>query len=118
MRISDWSSDVCSSDLQELLYTLTYDNSVAEPTAWIRTIEIQADDGGASNNLSLVAIASIPVTAADAQPPVLAANQMTIDAGGTAVPPAAELASRSEAPRVGKECFRTGSSRGLPTHQK
>src|SRR3546814_16698440 len=52
------------ADYQELLYTLTYDNSVAEPTAGIRTIEIQAADGGASNNLSLVAIASNSVTAA------------------------------------------------------
>src|SRR3546814_6421266 len=96
MRISDWSSDVCSSDLQELLYTLTYDNSVAEPTAGIRTIEIQADDGGASNKLSLVAIASISVTAADAQPPVLAAKQMTIDEGGTVVHFAAELAATDQ----------------------
>src|SRR3546814_4431012 len=107
MRISDWSSDVCSSDLQELLYTLTYDNSVAEPTAGIRTIEIQADDGGASNNLSLVAIASISVTAADAQPPVLAANQMTIDEGGTAVLSAAELAATDPDSDEGGLLFRS-----------
>src|SRR3546814_3228504 len=88
MRISDWSSDVCSSDL------------------------IQADDGGASNNLSLVAIASISVTAADAQPPVLAANQMTIDEGGTAVLSAAELAATDPDSDEGGLLFTVGGVTG------
>src|SRR3546814_14400672 len=105
---------------------------VAEPTAGILTIGIQADDCGASNNLSLVAIASISVTAADAQPPVLAANQMTIDEGGTAVLSAAELAAkdpdsdegglpfpgRSAEPRIGRRCVSTCRRRWSRCHKK
>src|SRR3546814_4388759 len=85
---------------------------VAEPTAGILTIGIQADDCGASNNLSLVAIASISVTAADAQPPVLAANQMTIDAGGTAVLSAAELAATDPDSDEGGLLFTVGGVTG------
>src|SRR3546814_13745117 len=105
MRISDWSSDVCSSDLIELVIS-----AVADPDAFgAAYVELRLlNSGSASETMTL--------------PPQIAA-ELTIN-GGTGnitlerAPQTPEAVSvpaggfiraryRSEARRVGKECVRT-----------
>src|SRR3546814_11586650 len=101
MRISDWSSDVCSSDLQKRLGL----RAIAI-LAWCRMDpKRQTDriDGGVQLGRQAAA--------------------RTTD-GGTFSPPFAPLASawtfeiRAEARRVGKECVSTCRSRWSPDHYK
>src|SRR3546814_18850819 len=96
MRISDWSSDVCSSDLVGV-----------DPPA-------RFDIGFASNEQSLRVVASI-VAGGELTPDgervitVIALAILLEDTG---------LSGRSEERRVGKECGGTCRSRGSPSHSK
>src|SRR3546814_19658691 len=92
MRISDWSSDVCSSDLLQI---------EADACAAIEG-DIGADVEGAFAD---DVVAGLKCGGAVAGPGDAAA----IDAG---------LGRRSEARRVGKECVRTVRSRWSPYHYK
>src|SRR3546814_15166846 len=50
MRISDWSSDVCSSDLQEMKHALAYLRLMANPdddTSWMRVVNFPTRGIGA-----------------------------------------------------------------------
>src|SRR3546814_15027966 len=100
MRISDWSSDVCSSDLIGVAKT-----------------------GGevAMFHIYLVALVAFAVpTAAAAAPVSIVGRWKTDDGKGIVdiVPCGAKLCGRigSEERRVGKECVSTFSSRWSPDH--
>src|SRR3546814_13748554 len=87
MRISDWSSDVCSSDLAEYQARVVKENARVAANA--------LDDGD-------------PLT------PPSPAEQAALDALTAAT--AAHDVTRSEERRVGKECVRTCRSRCSPYH--
>src|SRR3546814_15459447 len=93
MRISDWSSDVCSSDLGPFLYGVS-----------------------AFSLLALVFGKAVPVTHHITLTAALTAG---VVAGHTSEPSLILLAAvRSEERRVGKECVRTCRSRWSPSHYK
>src|SRR3546814_1435468 len=91
MRISDWSSDVCSSDL------ITVAAGVA--------IAIPAVAHG---------VARINRLAVDQNQRVFGAHAADVDLAAVAARPAGAV--RSEERRVGKECVSTCSSRWSPYH--
>src|SRR3546814_18607291 len=100
MRISDWSSDVCSSDL-------------LSATGWFHTQkaagrwQLVTPDGHAFFSLGVNA-----VTADGGRSYVEGREFMFTD-----LPPASgEWAARSEERRVGKECVSTCRSRWAPYH--
>src|SRR3546814_8856524 len=86
MRISDWSSDVCSSDLQDL--PRLHDGPVID--------QIGAEDRVAQRAESAFALGS--------------------DRGERRHPVNVGKADRSEERRVGKECVSTCRSRWSPYH--
>src|SRR3546814_11762903 len=101
MRISDWSSDVCSSDL---------------------TAEAKGEWGGGPTRPARIQVAGFnkePEFVEPVGPSLEAGLRTTVRDGGDSwnrhraretVP------SRSEERRVGKECVRTCSSRWSPDH--
>src|SRR3546814_14510752 len=116
MRISDWSSDVCSSDLHEHGLLLDADRVAlagrdADPAA-----AVGLDEGGRADQLQLQ------------QAAVLLGPRQLVDPVAHAFPDrqrvqvqAAGLAGvvsedRSEERRVGKECVSTCRSRWTPYH--
>src|SRR3546814_3573257 len=87
MRISDWSSDVCSSDLLTLSGVadwLACTDKVCVPERAVVSVALRAGDGA-----------------------VTEASRARFDAW---------RAARSEERRVGKECVSTGRSRWSPDH--
>src|SRR3546814_12134745 len=116
MRISDWSSDVCSSDLTSWLGCVAADRFAAiAPVVGLRAGNPDADDPSRPD----------PATCAPAEPmPVIAfagdADKTNPIQGGGAgywhyTMHAAEQ-RRSEERRVGKECVSTCRSRWSPYH--
>src|SRR3546814_20272077 len=102
MRISDWSSDVCSSDLQDAIGTLTDLDPPLEVVGLALLVEGHHDHGCAV----LAAQASFGAEL------VLALlhrdrvhDRLALDA-----------LERSEERRVGKDCVRKCSSRWYPIH--
>src|SRR3546814_15988251 len=93
MRISDWSSDVCASDLLDRfrrivdLHHIPADLSLAE-LAVLREIVVAEEELG-----------------------LVAAVGAVVDAGDVELPGLARLRLRSEERRVGKECVSTCRSR-------
>src|SRR3546814_11520083 len=97
MRISDWSSDVCSSDLWCVARDITHAGAIRQ------YVEIAAEAG----MIGLAMTASGPMMAYQgSKGAVVSTNPIAI-----AVP-------RSEERRVGKECVRTCRSRWCPYHYK
>src|SRR3546814_19804968 len=101
MRISDWSSDVCSSDLASLV-----------PAALRMVLEADLDPADLASLRSVIS-GTAPLDPDDADAfferygvPVLISYGATEFGGG--------VAGRSEARRVGKECVRTRRSRWAP----
>src|SRR3546814_13471664 len=94
MRISDWSSDVCSSDLVELL-------DGDEKT--LRRIEKALRRAGAADG--------------ESRPKIFQALDLEFEQEPAAQPEDASPA-RSEERRVGKECVSTCRSRWSPYHSK
>src|SRR3546814_6958679 len=92
MRISDWSSDVCSSDLYAL--------ALADPA------EVEAQGGEAAADEILVQQLHDLVVHRAAGLRMAVQDQRNRGAG----------ARRSEERRVGKECVSTCRSRGSPYH--
>src|SRR3546814_10022701 len=88
VRISDWSSDVCSSDLKHRLLTESFMS--------LRTLLATA--------LCTAGLAAAPASASAHE-----AGDWLFRLGVTQV-------SRSEERRVGKECVSTGRSRWSPYH--
>src|SRR3546814_5021079 len=89
MRISDWSSDVCSSDLFD-------DDATPKAPARKPAAKSSAPEAAA---------------AATATATVAAQSTTAMDTAQTPAP-----AARSEERRVGKACVRTCSSRWSPSH--
>src|SRR3546814_17870725 len=105
MRISDWSSDVCSSDLRVIV------DGGADPAAdpiWIEGPHLFRKDG------YYYLIAAEGGTAENHSEVVFRADAVT----GPYVPFAGNpiLTQRSEERRVGKECVSTCRSRWSPYH--
>src|SRR3546814_15012169 len=102
MRISDWSSDVCSSDLKALtLLAATAAFGVAGALAWSLS---SADRNDAPSERVSVSARHGAEVLSDAPK----------DYGDLALRAAAGI--RSEERRVGKECVSTCRSRGSPCH--
>src|SRR3546814_14046229 len=106
MRISDWSSDVCSSDL--------------EPSLGDRDRTIREAFGGnaaafaAVNPLALLKSRQYPESAGIF---VVGSDDNDYKPGQQEMYDAAKAAGmRSEERRVGKEWVSTGRSRGAPSH--
>src|SRR3546814_18890332 len=97
MRISDWSSDVCSSDLYEINESLqnigTILSDVIEAMTQTRNIKDSKED---------------EVRAA--------VNKIDIQDGAPTVQSSSLSSYRSEERRVGKECVSTCRSRWSPYH--
>src|SRR3546814_15033227 len=98
MRISDWSSDVCSSDLIVSLRLLgpegpfsPVDQDVVTVTAGT-VLEVPISDAAGDAPVSVALDSDVPVTAA------------------------VRVVDRSEERRVGKECVSTCRSRWWPYH--
>src|SRR3546814_13103778 len=113
MRISDWSSDVCSSDLPNL-YNCTFAGAcgvvvpaagnhfiyAAQPTATITIGDAMREYG--LDNLAFTFIVGGMILGD------IAGNAITGEPG--------TVATRSEERRVGKECVSTCRSRWSPSH--
>src|SRR3546814_20602912 len=97
MRISDWSSDVCSSDLR------------AAAQRWLRTLHnpyrLNIEDAAGTLGLDLGVYGAPETFIIDAQGIIRDKIVGVIDE-----------AIRSEERRVGKECVSTCSSRWSPSH--
>src|SRR3546814_20458127 len=117
MRISDWSSDVCSSDLT----TIASINRIEWQQEFQFLVDPAYGPAGLDNYLDWIAAWRAQACGAEAHPvidPDILWLSRTKPSG-----PAAELlwggskaGNRSEERRVGKECVSTCSSRGSPYH--
>src|SRR3546814_14826761 len=110
MRISDWSSDVCSSDLQRLAV------GIVEVAGYARRVD---DLGDGAHDLLYAycstyayGVGDVDLVAAQGQKALGNVNHR-FD-GGFALVGAAQ--GRSEERRVGKECVSTCRSRWSPIH--
>src|SRR3546814_18406928 len=95
MRISDWSSDVCSSDLDDQLLspvTERLDDDVERAMVHLRQFGARADQAAVKDDIGGIALVE-PVRGAD-------------------------LVPRSEERRVGKECVSPCRSRWSRSHKK
>src|SRR3546814_17590712 len=101
MRISDWSSDVCSSDL-------VFDAALAELAADMVATMYAAEGVGLAADQIGEDVAIFVFDCPDAT------GQRTVGVVCNPVLTLPEGADRSEARRVGKECVSTCSSRGSP----
>src|SRR3546814_17144066 len=101
MRISDWSSDVCSSDLDTLFIAITERRPLA---LWQRhrTLALVDEDGVVITDRRLGRFATLPIVIGDGAPE---------RAKG-----AIAMLSRSAERRVGKACVSTCRSRWSPYH--
>src|SRR3546814_11064661 len=104
MRISDWSSDVCSSDL--LLFQLAGDQAGGERRRVKRHFQIGGEVGNGAD-MVLVAMGQ------DDADQILAPRLDKLEVGKNEVD-----AGRSEERRVGKECVSTCRSRWSAYHSK
>lgn len=71
------------ADYQQVLLSVTYQNTAANPTSGERNIQVRADDGASANNFSEIATAVVTVIP-DA-PPVLTGNALSLSRGDTVV---------------------------------
>src|SRR3546814_14877284 len=114
MRISDWSSDVCSSDLTDLSnLEVDVDGVAGDDVIWVRNsdAEIVGKIGGIDAiRLTLIAPLSIAAGAAD----TVTVEVELLEAFPH--PAATDQNLRSEGRRVGKECVSTCRSGGRPEH--
>src|SRR3546814_15674851 len=118
MRISDWSSDVCSSDLQppgarisrflkgRLAHSISAAAGVSARGGQILKARLQVGESAVNRP----AVSGISAEA-DCQQ-ALARLEMAIRASGDV------LYERSEERRVGKDCVSTCRSRWSPNHEK
>src|SRR3546814_17287086 len=97
MRISDWSSDVCSSDL---LMDLGY--SEAQVKAFASQYEVQNEDPNDEGEMF--------------NRPALPSDRFVSPFPNEQAARASNGGARSEERRVGKECVSTCRSRGQPYH--
>src|SRR3546814_13472390 len=102
MRISDWSSDVCSSDL-------CGGWSTGSPTSCLHVVDVAEQ-----RHVGRLGCARRTRGALVVVRPCLHPRQRLRDLAPTL--PAEQPAGRSEERRVGKECVSTCSSRWSPSH--
>src|SRR3546814_19809628 len=102
MRISDWSSDVCSSDLFIALHL-----SVKPPFPWL----VLDDPVQSMDELHIAQFAALLRTLAKVQ-----GRQVIVAVHERPLFEYLALELRSEERRVGKECVRTCRFRGSPYH--
>src|SRR3546814_15806360 len=114
MRISDWSSDVCSSDL-----TPQTRAPLSAAHAWHVLLELAGDSDQALGEALDPQLAAA-IDAGLIRDVVIAKNERESDDFWRLRDSIseAERAERSEERRVGKECFSTCRSRWLPDHYK
>src|SRR3546814_17463528 len=107
MRISDWSSDVCSSDLNRVTCRDWFQLSLKEGFTVFR-------DAGFSADMNSATVKRIQDVA------YLRTHQFAEDAGPMAHPVRTDsfIEIRSEERRVGKECVSKCISRWSPYHLK
>src|SRR3546814_16935695 len=103
MRISDWSSDVCSSDLS----LMVDDHDPAAHWAMGRALWLRR-----SQDQSVIELEK----AIDLSPNFALGHYTLAFVHSQAGDPRAAIESRSEERRVGKECVRPFRSRWSPTH--
>src|SRR3546814_16681104 len=101
MRISDWSSDVCSSDLDALAGVADHQDRLA---AGVRVLDAELDVGQ---------VLGLPLQAAAVLDQFRSGLRTTVAGEGVR-----QVAVRSEERRVGKECVSTCRSRWAPDHLK
>src|SRR3546814_12044501 len=106
MRISDWSSDVCSSDLHDLVGDLAQDEAVVGP------VEVAGDVDGCAD-VDLAGTERLRERGAG-RLDVVGAAQADGDDGRAG----AQGAAGSEERRVGEECASTCRSRWATDHEK
>src|SRR3546814_15375514 len=116
MRISDWSSDVCSSDLTRLFLCHDYKAPGRDRYVWETTVaeeratNIHLHDGIEEDAF----VAMRNERDKTLQMPVLILPSVQVNMRGGELPPAEN--NRSAARRVGKECVSTCSSRWSAYH--
>src|SRR3546814_11520217 len=99
MRISDWSSDVCSSDLRKT------------------SVDRTADKGRGPMSAAVIAVQAAAVAAMRAHAPLANAVSGVFDGPPPGVCfPYVTVGERSEERRVGKGCVSTCRSRWSPYH--
>src|SRR3546814_13493967 len=101
MRISDWSSDVCSSDLEHETATQQHREAL-ERYESVRDFDELARQNGRDLRQSLMQVNELENLLKSN--PIAGLNKVLMQAG------------RSEERRVGKECVRTCRSRVSPLH--
>src|SRR3546814_17535539 len=115
MRISDWSSDVCSSDLDCIAWLRERNRNAEIPLVGLGMRRCRIPETQAAEAFDVAA----------EQAPALDDRRENrfdeIDRDGTATLPVGvraqhPAAERSEARRVGKELVRTGNLRWSPLH--
>src|SRR3546814_16856784 len=99
MRISDWSSDVCSSDLRTLKLPFSQDELHELPTV-----------------ISAPRFATYLQAMGNDREKALALYEWNLDLSSALIVPLQVCEVRSEERRVGKECFSTCRSRWSPYH--
>src|SRR3546814_14447371 len=111
MRISDWSSDVCSSDLTSLATNIAYNAA----SRWLRD---NADGIPPEKNMGAkTAFFSLEMSADQLATRVLAEQSgISGEALRMGKISRADFQNRSEERRVGKECVSKCRSRGSPYH--
>src|SRR3546814_19481169 len=128
MRISDWSSDVCSSDLRRRVRASDSETALARTTYSIGTAPLTRQGvNGIYRRVALAAfelgLVSLPASELTAAVQALSTPSLRVgltqdlfaageDGAGIA------QALRSEERRVGKECVSTCRSRWSPYHSK
>src|SRR3546814_12610650 len=125
MRSSDWSSDVCSSDLGSLDGRLDLKAAQPEPAAALRLDGKDVDFGellrqaGVTDGIGGPLELAVDLKGRGASPQAIAASLdghvQAVALDGT-VDKALLSVLRSEERRVGKECVSTCRSRGSPSH--
>src|SRR3546814_19634150 len=96
MRISDWSSDVCSSDLFDLGAPVLSQSTIRPGEGVTVTVPVTNRGGMAGDEVVQIYLR---------------------DDVSSVTRPVKALVGRSEARRVGKECVSTCGSRWSPYHQ-
>src|SRR3546814_11754354 len=104
MRISDWSSDVCSSDLEKLTQLVS---TIGENMSLRRMTALAVDPGVVASYMHNAVAPGLGKIG------VLVALESTGDAQKLGAL-GRQIALRSDERRVGKECVSTGRSRGSP----
>src|SRR3546814_16732711 len=100
MRISDWSSDVCSSDLREVRSRMPFGaNTDADRAAPAGDAQEQTDEAKVQQRLQSL----------EDRPPVATSDE-------TLTTLSEQAKRRSEERRVGKACVSTCRSRWSPDH--